>query len=153
MIGLVIAAAVAAQSPSSLATGQYLDDSLLVFPSPSSAKRAHGKAGQPAGGKFIDDRLVVYPDPKSAHEDEYKPTVDPMPNRFKQPSRCGAIAEAEATRQRTAMAGRVGGPEYAVLRLLDGCMVGTPVGYHPRYLLPGAADPTSKPEDAPERRR
>jgi hypothetical protein len=40
--------------------------------------------------------------------------------------------------------GRIGprraGVEYAVYRQLDGCAVPTPVGYHPRYLQPGAAD-------------
>lgn len=31
--------------------------------------------------------------------------------------------------------------EYAVMRMVEGCPVPAPVGYHPDYLLPGAADP------------
>jgi hypothetical protein len=47
----------------------------------------------------------------------------------------------------------MGGLQYAVVRMIRGCPVPAPVGYHPGYLLPGAADPAAKPEDAPWNRR
>ena len=74
------------------------------------------------------------------------------PNFYTQPSYCHAVSENEIARQRAAFHGQVPAAEYAVLRQLDGCGVPTPVGYHPNA-APGAADPTSKREDAPSNRR
>ena len=75
--------------------------------------------------------------------------IDNMPNIFRQPTRCGPLIQREVRRQQAAMQGRETGLQYAVFRQLDGCMVPAPVGYHPGYLLQGAA----KPEDAPANRR
>lgn len=80
----------------------------------------------------------------------------PMPNFYSQPSYCRRVVEDEVHRQRVAFNGRVPAAQYAVLRQLDGCGVPTPVGYHPGYTKPGAADPSSEPakrEDAPSNRR
>jgi hypothetical protein len=79
--------------------------------------------------------------------------TEPMPNAYSQPAYCPSVVEQEVRRQATAMHGQAPGAEYAVLRQLDGCGVPTPIGYHPPYLLPGAADPTSKRGDAPANRR
>ena len=84
--------------------------------------------------------------------DHPKPSTDSM-NRYSQPAWCGPIVEGEIKRQMTALHGHISGAQYAVLRTIDGCGVPTPVGYHPSYVLPGAADPTSRPEDGPGRRR
>jgi hypothetical protein len=84
--------------------------------------------------------------------DQAKPSTDRI-NRYSQPERCGPIVQGEIKRQMTAFHGRMPGAQYAVLRTIDGCGVPTPVGYHPGYVLPGAADPTAKPEDGPERKR
>ena len=78
--------------------------------------------------------------------------AEPMPNLYSQPANCGEIVEHEVARQKTALKGREAGPQYAVLRTIDGCAVPTPVGYHPSYVLPGAADP-SRPEDERSRKR
>jgi hypothetical protein len=79
--------------------------------------------------------------------------AEPMPNFFRQPARCGPAHDGVVRRVRTATAGQIGAT-YAVLRSVDGCGVPTPVGYHPDYLLPGAADPQSlKPAGAPPNRR
>jgi hypothetical protein len=79
--------------------------------------------------------------------------AEPMPNAYHQLAYCGPIVEQEAHRQAVAMHGRAPGAQYAVLRQLDGCSVPTPIGYHPDYLLPGAADTPAKPEGAPANRR
>jgi hypothetical protein len=42
---------------------------------------------------------------------------------------------------------------WLVERGVAGCGVPTPMGYHPTYLLPGAADNPPKREDAPPNRR
>jgi hypothetical protein len=83
------------------------------------------------------------------------PTVEPMPNLFRPPSRCGPLHDEVARRIRTSTAGRSAILQYAVLRTVDGCGVPAPVGYHPDYLAPGAADPQSgpRPEDGPGNRR
>lgn len=83
----------------------------------------------------------VWPLPKQAA---------PMPNLFHQPSRCGPVGQEITRRIETANAGRVGA-EYTVMRQVDGCGVPSPVGYHPDYLAPGAAD--ARPAGAPARRR
>jgi hypothetical protein len=81
------------------------------------------------------------------------PIAERTPNLYSQPGHCPSVVEQEVHRQQTALHGRLPAAQYAVLRRLDGCSVPTPVGYHPGYLLPGAADPGAKREDAPENRR
>jgi hypothetical protein len=85
--------------------------------------------------------------PSAAH------TAEPMPNLYREPAHCNAVLEREVARQHVAFRGPPPIIEYAVARRIDGCGVPTPVGYHPTYLLPGAADPTPKREDAPSRKR
>jgi hypothetical protein len=79
--------------------------------------------------------------------------AEPMPNAFRQPAYCPSVVEKEVHRQHVALSGRETGLQYAVFRQLDGCMVPAPAGYHPNYLLPGAADAPAKPEGAPPNRR
>lgn len=81
------------------------------------------------------------------------PTSLPTPNLYSQPANCGAVVEQEVRRQEVASHGRPNAVQYAMWRRLEGCTVPTPVGYHPSYTLPGAADPTLKREDAPVDRR
>jgi hypothetical protein len=81
------------------------------------------------------------------------PQAEPMPNLYSVPARCGSIIDREVSRQRTAFNGRLPAVQVAVLRSLGGCPVPTPMGYHPGYLLPGAADTPAKREDAPSNRR
>ena len=90
---------------------------------------------------------VAAPPPPSS------PVAEPMPNRYSQPARCGAVVRDEVQRQMIAFKGQIPVAQYAVLRSIDGCAVPSPVGYHPNYVSPGAADPTSKPEDGRSRRR
>jgi hypothetical protein len=90
---------------------------------------------------------------RTPHEVAPVPMSEPMPNAYRQAAYCPSIVEQEAHRQAVAMHGRPPGAQYAVLRQLDGCSVPTPIGYHPDYLLPGAADPQPKPEGAPANRR
>jgi hypothetical protein len=78
---------------------------------------------------------------------------EPMPNLFSQPDWCPSVVEHEIARQKTAFHGQVPPAQYAVLRQIEGCGVPTPIGYHPGYLLPGAADSGAKPEGAPPNRR
>jgi hypothetical protein len=66
-----------------------------------------------------------------------------MPNLYNPPARCGPLVDGITRRIRTAT-GRRPGAIYAVNRTVDGCGVPTPIGYHPDYLLPGAADQPSK---------
>ncbi|HEY3950193.1 hypothetical protein [Phenylobacterium sp.] len=83
-------------------------------------------------------------------------SVERTPNLYHQPSYCRQVVEREVARQDVALRGLRPAAQYAVLRQLDGCSVPTPVGYHPTYLAPGAADPSSRParrEDAPSNRR
>jgi hypothetical protein len=68
--------------------------------------------------------------------------AEPMPNFYSQPAKCGPVGQDIARRIQTATRGRMAAT-YAVLRRVDGCSVPTPVGYHPDYLAPGAADPQS----------
>jgi hypothetical protein len=85
------------------------------------------------------------------------PPVARTPNVYKEPGGCQDIHREVIERQREELKklGRLpsGAAQYAVERSVGGCGVPTPVGYHPRYLLPGAADPASKREDAPSNRR
>lgn len=81
------------------------------------------------------------------------PRTERTPNLFVEPTYCPSVLEQEARRQETALRGRPAGLQYAVYRRLNGCSVPTPVGYHPDYLLPGAADPAARREDAPSNRR
>jgi hypothetical protein len=81
------------------------------------------------------------------------PIAERTPNLYSQPAHCPAIVAGELERQKVAFRGQPPGAQYAVERRLDGCGVPTPIGYHPPYLLPGAADPTSKRGDAPANRR
>jgi len=81
------------------------------------------------------------------------PKTERTPNLYSQPARCGPVVEGEIRRQTAAFRGLPPLVQYAVLRQLDGCSVPTPVGYHPPYLLPGAADPASRRGDAPSNRR
>lgn len=75
------------------------------------------------------------------------------PNLFHQPDWCGALHDEVVRRIRTSAAGKHGIAQYAVLRSIDHCGVPAPIGYHPDYLLPGAADPAAKPAGAPPNRR
>jgi hypothetical protein len=70
------------------------------------------------------------------------PRVERTPNFYKQPARCGPMADAVTRRVKTATGSRPAAV-YAVNRTVDGCAVPAPIGYHPDYLLPGAADPQS----------
>jgi hypothetical protein len=79
------------------------------------------------------------------------PKSERMPNLFRQPTRCGPVADEIVRRVETATRGRMGAT-YAVMRSVDGCGVPTPIRYHPDYLLPGAADPVRR-EGAPADRR
>ena len=83
------------------------------------------------------------------------PIAERTPNLYRQPAHCAAVVEGELARQQTAFHGQVPAAQYAVERKLDGCGVPTPVGYHPSYLLDGAATATPPPkrEDAPSNRR
>jgi hypothetical protein len=83
------------------------------------------------------------------------PIAEQMPNAFHQPDRCGPLHDEVVRRIRTSTAGRGGILQYAVLRQVDGCGVPAPVGYHPDYLAPSAADPQSaaRPGDGPGNRR
>lgn len=79
---------------------------------------------------------------------------DRMPNLYHQPSRCGPVGDEITRRIETATRGKRMAAEYAVMRQVDGCGVASPVGYHPNYLTPGAADPQSaKPAGEPARKR
>jgi hypothetical protein len=76
------------------------------------------------------------------------------PNLYSQPANCPAVVEREVRRQQVALQGRArSGLQYAVWRRLEGCSVPTPVGYHPTYTAPGAADSPLRREDAPADRR
>jgi hypothetical protein len=80
----------------------------------------------------------------------------PMPNFYSQPARCGPMHDEVLRRIRTATRGRQGMVQYAVLRVVDGCGVPAPVGYHQDYLAPGAADnppPAVTREGEPSNRR
>jgi hypothetical protein len=81
------------------------------------------------------------------------PAAERTPNFYHQPSYCRSVVEREVSRQNTAFNGRPPMAQYAVARSLDGCAVPTPVGYHPRYVLDGAADTAARREDAPSNRR
>jgi hypothetical protein len=80
------------------------------------------------------------------------PRTERTPNLYRQPARCGPVAEEITRRIETSTAGRRMAATYAVVRTVDGCPVPTPASYHPDYLLPGAADPVRR-EDAPADRR
>jgi len=86
--------------------------------------------------------------------------IENTPNLYRQPANCAAIVEGELDRQQVALKGRItpsgtlrSGAEYAVERKLEGCAVPTPVGYHPAYIAPGAADAPAKREDGLSNRR
>lgn len=81
------------------------------------------------------------------------PQFDTMRNLYSAPARCGSVIDREVSRQRTAFRGVLPAAQAAVLRSLDGCPVPTPMGYHPSYVMPGAADAPAKREDAPSNRR
>lgn len=76
------------------------------------------------------------------------------PNLYRQPAHCGALHDRIVQRQQAALRGQPKGLQYAVVRKVDGCPLASPVGYHPDYLLPGAADaparrPTGQGSDPP----
>lgn len=81
------------------------------------------------------------------------PVAERTPNLYSEPAGCPAIVQGELERQKVAFHGRTPKAQYAVERRLAGCGVPTPMGYHPSYLLPGAADPSARREDAPRDRR
>ncbi len=85
------------------------------------------------------------------------PPIARTPNIYKEPGGCQDIHREVVERQREELKklGRLpnGARQYAVERSVGGCGVPTPVGYHPGYLLPGAADPAPTREDAPSNRR
>jgi hypothetical protein len=66
------------------------------------------------------------------------------PNLYRPPSNCGDIHRQVVERQKEELKklGRLpnGVAQYAVARTVGGCGVAAPIGYHPGYLLPGAAD-------------
>jgi hypothetical protein len=80
----------------------------------------------------------------------------PMPNFYGQPAHCGPMYDDVVRRIRTATRGRQGLVQYAVMRMVDSCMVPAPIGYHQDYLAPGAADNPPPPvtrEGEPSNRR
>lgn len=81
------------------------------------------------------------------------PRSERTPNLYRQPTRCGPVADAITRRIETSTSGRRPTAIYAVVRTVDGCGVPTPISYHPDYLLPGAADPAVRREGAPADRR
>ena len=85
------------------------------------------------------------------------PPIARTPNIYKEPGGCQDIHREVIERQREELKklGRLpnGAAQYAVERSVGGCGVPTPVGYHPGYLLPGAADAPTMREDAPSSRR
>jgi hypothetical protein len=85
------------------------------------------------------------------------PAASETPNLNPAPPRCGVIAQQVIERQRETLR-KLGqlpkaGVTYAVNRNVDGCPVPTPMGYHPDYLLPGAADQPVRRGDGPSNRR
>jgi hypothetical protein len=74
------------------------------------------------------------------------PKVDilPMPNLYRPDSNCGDLHRQVVERQKEELKKLNqlpnGAVQYAVMRSVGGCGVPAPVGYHPGYLLPGAAD-------------
>lgn len=80
------------------------------------------------------------------------PQSERTPNFYRQPVRCGPVADEITRRIATASGGRRPAAIYAVDRRVDGCALPTPINYHPDYLLPGAADPVRR-GDAPADRR
>ncbi len=74
-------------------------------------------------------------------------------NLFRKPVACGDIHRdvVEHQKEQLRKLGRLpnGAAQYAVERTVGGCGVPTPVGYHPDYLLPGAADAPAMREDGP----
>ncbi len=77
----------------------------------------------------------------------------PMPNLYHQPSYCRQVVQQEIERQTVAFHGQRPAVEYAVVRMIAGCGVPTPVGYHPGAQSGVADAPAAKPEDAPSNRR
>jgi len=66
------------------------------------------------------------------------------PNLYRPDSNCGDIHRQVVERQKEELKklGQLpnGAVQYAVMRTVGGCGVAAPLGYHPGYLLPGAAD-------------
>ena len=84
------------------------------------------------------------------------PVIERTPNLYRPPLDCGELHRQVVERQREELQklGRLpnGSRQYAVNRQIGGCAVPTPMGYHPGYLLPGAADTPAMREDAPSNR-
>jgi hypothetical protein len=110
-------------------------------------------AGRAAGSPPLSVHLVCQDDhATSINQADPPKQTERTPNFYTQPSYCRSVVENEVARQKTALHGLRSAAQYAVLRQREGCTVPAPVGYHPD-LAPGAADPTSKREDAPSNRR
>jgi len=92
--------------------------------------------------------------PSFAHS---PPITLSTPNIYREPAGCEDIHRQVVERQGEQLKklGRLpnGVAQYAVERRVGGCSVPTPVGYHPDYLLPGAADPPARREDGPSNKR
>jgi hypothetical protein len=72
------------------------------------------------------------------------PLIERMPNFYSPETNCSDLHRQVVERQKEELKklGQLpdGAVQYAVARTVGGCGVPAPVGYHPGYLLPGAAD-------------
>jgi hypothetical protein len=84
------------------------------------------------------------------------PAARETPNLYQPRLDCGALHRQVIERQREELRklGRLpnANRHYAVNRQIGGCGVPAPMGYHPGYLLPGAADAPTMRGDAPSNR-
>lgn len=75
---------------------------------------------------------------------DHLPDMLPTPNLYRPDRNCGDVHRQVVERQKEELKklGQLpnGAVQYAVMRTVGGCGVAAPVGYHPGYLLPGAAD-------------
>ena len=88
--------------------------------------------------------------------DQVRPAASETLNVYTPRPYCGDLQQRVVARQREELKklGRLpnAGRQYAVLRQVEGCPIPAPMGYHPGYVLPGAADAPMR-EDAPSNRR
>ena len=93
----------------------------------------------------------------SGSPDAIRPVVGETANIYRAPPGCADIQRQVVERQREELRklGRLprASAIYAVERSVGGCPVPTPMGYHPGYLLPGAADTPARGADATSRPR
>lgn len=145
MLSLILVAALSAASPPAEAPGQRVAGSgCSAAPLQLAADAPQPNQPAPCPKPYLMRGPAAAP---------LAPRTERTPNLYRQPARCGPVADAIARRIETSTAGRRPAAIYAVVRTVDGCGVPTPISYHPDYLLPGAADPTVRREDAPVDRR